>query len=136
MSNQDNLIHARTCVYNVGYHIVFTVKYRKKVLTGEVATRLKEILHQVAQDKEFIIETMELMPDYIHLFVTAHPKIAPSYIVKMSKGISGRLLLKEFPKLREQLYKGHLWNKSYYLETVGSISKDTVKQYIENQKSK
>ncbi|WP_245526694.1 transposase [Acetohalobium arabaticum] len=49
---------------------------------------------------------------------------------------SGRLLLKEFPKLKEQLYKGHLWNKSYYLETVGNISKDTVKQYIENQKSK
>ncbi|ADL13495.1 IS200/IS605 family transposase [Acetohalobium arabaticum] len=136
MSNQNNLIHARTCVYNVGYHIVFTVKYRKKILTGKVATRLKEILHQVAQDKEFIIETMELMPDHLHLFVTAHPKIAPSYIVKMSKGISGRLLLKEFPKLRKQLYKGHLWNKSYYLETVGNISKDTVKQYIENQKSK
>ncbi|ADL11974.1 IS200/IS605 family transposase [Acetohalobium arabaticum] len=136
MSNQNNLIHARTCVYNVGYHIVFTVKCRKKVLTGKVATRLKEVLHQVAQDKEFIIETMELMPDYVDLFVTAHPKIAPSYIVKMSKGISGRLLLKEFPKLKEELYKGHLWNKSYYLETVGSISKDTVKQYIENQKSK
>nr|WP_280956769.1 IS200/IS605 family transposase [Acetohalobium arabaticum] len=54
----------------------------KKILTGKVATRLKEILHQVAQDKEFIIETMELMPDHLHLFVTAHPKIAPSYIVK------------------------------------------------------
>lgn len=134
MSNKNNLVHARTCVYNVGYHIIFTTKYSKQVFKDKIESRLKEILYQVAEDKEFIIETMEIMPDHVHLFVTTHPKNSPSYIVKMAKGITGRLLLKEFDNLKQQLYKGHLWNKSYYIETVGNISEESVKQYIENQK--
>lgn len=134
MSNKNNLVHARTCVYNVGYHIIFTTKYRKQVFKDKIESRLKEILYQVAEDKEFIIETMEIMSDHVHLFVTAHPKNSVSYIVKMAKGITGRLLLKEFDNLKQQLYKGHLWNKSYYIETVGNISEESVKQYIENQK--
>lgn len=134
MSNKNNLVHARTCVYNVRYHIIFTTKYRKQVFKDKIESRLKEILYQVAEDKDFIIETMEIMPDQVHLFVTTHPKNSPSYIVKMAKGITGRLLLKEFDNLKQQLYKGHLWNKSYYIETVGNISEESVKQYIENQK--
>lgn len=133
-NEENNLIHARTCVYNVNYHIVWSTKYRKAVLIKEVEKRLKEILQKTASEKEFLIQTMEIMPDHLHLFITAHPKVAPSYIVKMCKGISGRLLLKEFPNLREQLYKGHLWNPSYYVETVGSISEEAVKKYIQNQK--
>lgn len=135
MSNKNNLVHARTCVYNIGYHIIFTTKYRKQVFKDKIESRLKEILYQVAEDKEFIIETMEIMSDHVHLFVTTHPKNSPSYIVKMAKGITGRLLLKEFGNLKQQLYKGHLWNKSYYIETVGNISEESVNHYIENQKN-
>ncbi|MBS3810885.1 MAG: IS200/IS605 family transposase, partial [Halanaerobiales bacterium] len=76
MGNKNNLVHARTCVYNVGYHIIFTTKYRKKVFKDEIESSLKDILYQVADDKEFIIETMEIMPDHVHLFATAHPKIS------------------------------------------------------------
>ena len=65
MGNNNNLVHARTCVYNVGYHIIFTTKYRKKVFKDEIESRLKDILYQVADDKEFIIETMEIMPDHV-----------------------------------------------------------------------
>ena len=75
------------------------------------------------------------MEDHVHIFVSAHPKISPSYIVKMSKGISGRLLLREYPELRKKLWKGKLWNPSYYIETIGHISETTVKKYIEDQKS-
>ncbi len=133
---KDNLIHARTCVYNINYHIVWSVKYRRYVLKEEVAKRLKEILNDVSYSKEFNIKTMEIMEDHVHLFVSAHPKISPSYIVKMSKGISGRLLLKEYPRIRQKLWKGKLWNPSYYIETIGHISEDTVRKYIEDQKSK
>ena len=133
---KDNLIHARTCVYNINYHIVWSVKYRRYVLKEEVAKRLKEILNDVSYSKEFNIKTMEIMEDHVHLFVSAHPKISPSYIVKMSKGISGRLLLKEYPQIRQKLWKGKLWNPSYYIETIGHISEDTVRKYIEDQKSK
>ena len=97
---KDNLIHARTCVYNVNYHIVWSTKYRRKVLNSKIEARLKEILIQVSKEKEFMIHEMEVGEcDHIHLFISAHPKVSISYIVKMSKGISGRLLMKEFPEI-------------------------------------
>jgi len=70
------------------------------------------------------------------VFASAHPKISPSYIVKMLKGISGRLLFMQYPDLKTKLWKGHIWNTSFYLETVGSISEDAIRKYIEHQKTK
>ncbi len=127
-------IHARTVIYNVNYHIVWSVKYRKEILKGEIQERLKQILQDIAQDKGFLIKTMEVMPDYVHVFVSAHPKLSPSYIYKMLKGISGRKLFIEFPELKQWLWRGQLWNPSTYIETIGHISEETIKRYIESQK--
>lgn len=133
--NKNNLKHARTCVYNVNYHIVWSVKYRKKVLTSEIEVFLKELFQEIGKEKEFEVVLMEVgEKDHIHVFASAHPKIAPSYIVKMLKGISARKLFIQFPELKKNLWGGHLWNSSFYLETVGSISEEAIKMYIENQK--
>ena len=130
----NNLIHARTCAYNVNYHVVWSTKYRRKVLNYEVESRLKEILLQVAKDKDFIIHEMEVgEQDHIHLFVSSHPKLSISYIVKMMKGISGRLLMREFPEIEKYLWKGELWNPSYYVETIGSVSEESIRRYIQKQ---
>jgi len=111
------------------------VKYRRKALTQEIENRLKEIAQEIGKEKGFEVVMMEVgEQDHVHVFATAHPKVAPSYIVKMLKGISGRKLLMEFPELQEKLWNGHLWNSSFYLETVGSLSEDVIKQYIEHQK--
>ena len=132
--SKTNLIHARTCVYNVNYHIVWSVKYRRKVLNSTIEKRLKEILLDVAKEKGFTIVEMEVGEmDHIHLFVTSHPKLSISYIVKMMKGISGRLLMREYPTLKEKLWNGELWNPSYYVETIGSVSEENIKRYIHNQ---
>ena len=133
---KNDLEHARTCVYNVNYHIVWSVKYRKAVLTGDVDEHLKILLHQIAAEKGFTIRTMEVMPDHVHIFASAHPKVSPSYIVKMLKGISARLLFMKHQELKKQLWGGNLWNSSFYLETIGSISEEAVKQYIGNQKTR
>ncbi|MFS0645753.1 IS200/IS605 family transposase [Siminovitchia sp. 179-K 8D1 HS] len=134
MKNKPNLKHARTCVYNVNYHIVWSVKYRRKVLTCEIEKYLKELFQEIAKEKGFEVMMMEVgEQDHIHVFASAHPKIAPSYIVKMLKGISGRKLFLQFPEIKQKLWKGHLWNSSFYLETVGSISEDVIKKYIEKQ---
>ena len=131
---KDNLINARTCVYNVNYHIVWSTKYRRKVLNSKIETRLKEILIQVSKEKEFTIHEMEVGEcDHIHLFISAHPKVSISYIVKMSKGISGRLLMKEFPEITKHLWNGELWNPSYYVETIGSVSEENIRRYIQRQ---
>jgi putative transposase len=134
--DKNNLIHARTCVYNVNYHIVWSVKYRKPVLTEDIQEFLKDQFVRIGKEKGFSITGMEVMPDHVHVFASAHPQVAPSYIVKMLKGISARRTLMQFPHLAQQLCKGHLWNSSFYIETIGSISEDAIKKYIEHQKTR
>ena len=104
------------------------------MLTPDIEKRLKEILIDIGKQKGFEIAEIEVgMKDHVHVFVSAIPKISISYIAKMMKGISGRLLLKEFPELSKHLYKGELWNPSYYVETIGSISEEAIRKYIQNQ---
>ena len=133
---KSKLTKARTCVYNINYHIVWTVKYRRKILIGDVEQYLKDELQKIAEEKDFIIHAMECDKDHIHLFVSAHPKIAPSYIVKMCKGITGRKLFLQFPDISKKLWKNTLWNSSFYIETIGSTNEENIKRYIENQKMK
>lgn len=132
--DMGELRHGRTCVFNINYHIVWSTKYRRKVLFSKIETRLKEILINVAKEKGFEIEEIEVgTKDHIHVFVSAIPKISISYIAKMMKGISGRLLLKEFPEISKELWNGELWNPSYYVETIGSVSEEAIRKYIQNQ---
>ena len=129
----SKLRHGRTCVFNINYHIVWSTKYRRKVLNTHIERRLKEILINVAREKGFEIAKIEVgTNDHVHVFVSAIPKISISYIAKMMKGISGRLL-KEFPEISKELWNGELWNPSYYVETIGSISEEAIRQYIQNQ---
>ena len=131
----DKYTHARTCVYNINYHFVWCVKYRHKVLTPEISSRLYEIVNAVAEDKGFTVAVCKTGDaDHVHCFVSAPPKISPTQIIKYLKGISGRLLLEEFPQLREKLWRGQLWNGSYFCETIGSTSEENVKKYIARQK--
>jgi putative transposase len=126
--------HARTCVYHVNYHIVWSVKYRKKVLNAGVEAYVRECLQEIAEQKGLEVVMAEVgEQDHIHVFASAPPKIAPSYIVKMRKGISARKCFTQFPQLKKQLWGGHLWNSSYYIETIGSISEGAIQQYIANQ---
>lgn len=132
---KENIKHARTCVYNVNYHIVWSVKYRRSVLSAEIEAYLKELFQEIAQEKDFEVVMVEIgEKDHIHVFASAHSKIAPSYIVKMLKGISARKLFLKFPQLNKQLWGGHLWNSSFFIETIGSISEQAIKKYIESQK--
>lgn len=131
----SELKHYRTCVANVNYHLIFVVKYRKKVLDDVLSKELRDILNEIALDKGFVIKTLEVgEQDHIHLFVTAHPKYSISQIVKWLKGISGRILLYRNKDLAKKLYRGHLWSSSYYVETIGSTSEENIKKYIERQK--
>ena len=132
--SMSKLMHGRTCVFNINYHIVWSTKYRRKVLTNDIEKRLKEILIDIGKKKGFEIAEIKVgMKDHVHVFVSAIPKISISYIAKMMKGISGRLLLKEFPEISKELWNGELWNPSYYVETIGSISEEEIRKYIQNQ---
>ena len=134
MKNKYN--HARTCVYNINYHIVWCVKYRRKVLSADISNRLIELLKAVGNEKGFsVVECKVGENDHVHCFVSAPPKISVTQIVKYLKGISGNQLFQEYPQLRKSLWKGQLWNGSYFCETIGSTSEENILRYIERQKS-
>jgi putative transposase len=121
-------------VYNLGYHLIWCAKYRRKVLVDRVEVRLRELLVEKASKISVTIETMEIMPDNVHLFIKTTSVNSPHYIVQQLKGYTSRVLRQEFAGLRSRLPT--LWTRSYYLESVGHISAATVKKYIDNQKNK
>lgn len=120
-------------VYNIGYHLIWCPKYRRKVLVNAVETRLKELLIAKAAELGLTIETMEVMPDHVHLFIKSPPTLAPHFIVQQLKGYTSYQLRKEFPTLKSRLPT--LWTRSYYCESIGHISEEIVKRYIEDQKN-
>ncbi len=131
---KKKLTHARTCVYNCNYHIIWTVKYRRKVLTADIEARLKKIVFWTASNCDFVVHEVEVGErDHVHIFASAHPKVSASYIVRSLKSSTGQLLLKEFPSLHDNLWGGHLWSPSYYVETIGSVNEDAIHQYLQEQ---
>ena len=132
---ENKYTHARTCVYNINYHIVWCVKYRRKVLSADISNRLIELLKAVGNEKGFsVVECKVGENDHVHCFVSAPPQISVTQIVKYLKGISGNQLFREYPQLRKSLWKGQLWNGSYFCETIGSTSEENILRYIERQK--
>lgn len=119
-------------VYNISYHIVFCPKFRRKVLVEGIDARLKELFMEKADELGITIERMEVMPDHVHLFVKSKPTYAVHFVVNQLKGYSSVTLRREFPKLRSRLPT--LWTRSYFVESIGHISEETVKRYIEEQK--
>ena len=132
---ENKYTHARTCVYNINYHIVWCVKYRRKVLSADISNRLIELLKAVGNEKGFsVVECKVGENDHVHCFVSAPPKISVTQIVKYLKGISGNQLFREYPQISKSLWKGQLWNGSYFCETIGSTSEENILRYIERQK--
>lgn len=118
-------------VYNCQYHVIWCVKYRRKVLIDTVEIRLKEILNQVALDVMCEIEEMETDVDHIHLLISCDPQFGIHQVVKRMKGRSSRLLRDEFPFLKSRIPS--LWTNSYFVATVGGAPLAVIKQYIRDQ---
>ena len=133
MATKDRYSVSKTCVYNLGYHLIWCTKYRRKVLSPKIELRLKELIRKKAEEIEVEIVEMETMTDYIHIFVKSKPTYPPHFIVQQFKGYSSRILREEFAELRSRLPS--LWTRSYFCESVGCISADTIIRYSENQKN-
>jgi len=121
-------------VFSLQYHLVFCPKYRKAVLQGPVAERLKALLALKADELHVTLHTLEVMPDHVHLFVESDPGMAPAKLATQFKGYTSRVLRQEFRHLRSQLPS--LWSRSYYIGSVGHVSEATVRRYIEHQKGR
>ena len=118
--------------YSCKYHVVWCPKYRRKVLTGEVEARLKELIIETAAGINADIIEMEVMPDHVHLLIEVDPQYGINRAVRHIKGVSSHTLRNEFPFLKSRLPT--LWTNAYFVSTVGGAPLSAIKEYIENQK--
>jgi putative transposase len=114
------------------YHFVWCPKYRRKVLTGRIETRLRAPIFRKAEELHCEIVALEVMPDHVHLFLKAPPTHAPQHIVNQMKGFTSHQLRSEFPNLKSRL--ASLWSRSYYVGNAGAVSAATIQRYIKTQK--
>lgn len=129
--------YERTNVYDFNFHLVWVTKYRKAVFTtSEKVESLKLILRNIAQRNGIELSHLEVMPDHVHLMISFPPKMTPTSVVKAFKGGSARQWFIQFPETKQQLWGGHLWSPSYFMSTLGNVSKETVAQYIDLQLDK
>lgn len=134
MAENDGYVHKKGLVYKNQYHIIFCPKYRRKVLINGIDERLKEILYDIAEEIDVEIKALEVMPDHVHMFIEFDPRINLHNVVKRLKGRSSHILREEYPSLKKKLPS--LWTRSYFSCTIGQISEETIKQYVESQKNK
>ena len=122
----------RYSVYNCNYHLVWIPKYRRHVLIDDVKEELIDLFTSIAESQDMIVISAEVMPDHVHLFVSAPPRLSPADIANVFKGVTARMLRMKFPELKK-IYAAGLWTRSYYVGTAGNISAETIKAYIASQ---
>ncbi len=122
-------------VYDTKYHLVWTPKYRKWVLRGDLRRRVEELFREIAQDFGFEIDTMEVAADHVHIFLDFPPRYSIAKVVGILKSISASRAFEEFPELKKQLWAGELWEDGYFARTVGDkVTAEVIRRYIRHHK--
>jgi len=144
----EKMRYGRGYVYRMEYHFAWTVTDCHDVLEGEIVERLKVLIFDLGKQHGFGIEALEVMPDHVHVWVSATPQHFIPDMVKALKGATGRRILLEFPILKKRLWgrsgpegavqtkTGHLWSPSYFVATVSEVTREMVQRYIETQKER
>ncbi len=119
----------------IKYHIILVCKYRKQLLVGAVEYDMKKIMRHISEMSDFDIEVMETDKDHLHLMVRSEPKLSPLQIVRRLKQMSTSAVWKKYGDfLRHNFYKEHtFWTDGYFVSSIGNVSQETIKKYIENQ---
>ena len=120
-------------VYDINYHIVWITKYRKKVLEGAVAERVRELIRQIFKANDVEILKGHISKDHVHLFVSVPPHLSVSQLVQYLKGKSSNKLQLEFRHIQKEYWGRHVWARGYFAASSGNITDEIIKAYIENQ---
>ncbi|MBD5551544.1 MAG: IS200/IS605 family transposase [Lachnospiraceae bacterium] len=124
-----SLAHSR---YNCTYHIVFILKYRRKVMLGALRRKVGEILSKVCRMEEVTTIKAATLPDHVHMYVSIPPKICVSKVIGRIKGKSALMIFDRHPEYREK-YNKHFGARGYYCETAGNVNEEMIKKYIGEQ---
>lgn len=120
-------------IYDLKYHIVWITKYRKKVLTGQVADKVRELIREICKANDIEIIKGHVSKDHIHLFVSIPPHLSISHVVQMIKGKSSRKILSNFKDMQKMFWGRHFWARGYFVASSGNITDEVIMEYIENQ---
>ena len=121
-------------IFSCQYHVIFCPKYRRPILKGEIEARLKNLILEKQEKYDYKVLDMEIMPDHVHLLLDINPKVGVFYVVNQIKGYTSRVIRNEFPELKRRLPT--LWTRSKFVSSVGAVTLEAVKRYIEEQKGK
>ena len=130
MENYRTSAHTR---FDIKYHFVWTTKYRKAVLTGQVGVRLRELVREVCRTNEIEILQGHVSRDHVHILVSAPPNMSASKIMQYIKGKSSRKLMMEFRHLNKQFWGRHMWARGYFVATSGNATDEVIQEYIRLQ---
>ena len=126
-----DLEKSKTCAFQANYHLIWAVKYRRKVLVGSVEFRLLEVLKMIAKRHGYrLLAARVHNGDHVHLFVSAPPSVCIPEMVRVLKCVSAQLLFEEFAQLKLWLWGGHLWSDGYAVRTAGVVTSEKIEQYI------
>jgi putative transposase len=120
-------------VFSLHYHLVLVVKYRKKVFNDEKSNYAKDIFERIGSNYNISLIEWHHDKDHVHILFKAHPNTELSKFINAYKSASSRLIKRDFPEIKQQLWQGMFWSKSYCLVTTGGASIETIKKYIQSQ---
>ena len=135
MQKSNELRAGRHCVFNLHVHLVFVTKYRRGVFTKAILNRMQDVFETVCNCFEAEMIEFDGEEDHVHLLINYPPKVQISKLVNSLKGVSSRILRKEFPVLANRYYKGVLWSPSYFAASCGGAPLSIIKQYVKSQQT-
>ena len=120
-------------IYDLKVHLVWITKYRKPVLTGELAKRVRELIRQICTEMDVEIIRGHVSRDHVHLLVSVPPHVSVSNLVKKVKGKSSWKIMNEFKTIQRKFWGRHFWGRGYFAASSGNVTDEVIVQYIENQ---
>ncbi|MGB8953027.1 MAG: IS200/IS605 family transposase [Candidatus Aminicenantales bacterium] len=120
--------------HRLQYHLVWIPKYRRRVIKGKIAIRLKRLMYEACKMNGWWISEMSIQSDHVHIVVELPPQISVAEVVRIFKGGTSRVLRKEHPEMEEFLWGESFWADGYFAETVGKVDEEVVKKYIRQQR--
>lgn len=123
-------LHEQHTVHLIVYHIIWCPKRRRRILRGEIAQRLEQLVNEVVNEHNWQVLTLSIQPDHVHLFIRSNPYTLPTDIARLIKGRSSHALREEVPYLMKM---PSLWTRSTFYSTAGNVSSETIQKYIERQ---
>ena len=120
-------------VFNIHFHLILVVKYRKKVIDERISERLKEIFEYIQDNYNITLEEWNYDIDHVHVLFRSEPNSNISKFINAYKSASSRLIKKEYPSIKTRLYKEAFWSQSFCLISTGEANIETIKKYIELQ---